>query len=395
MSRLPRCLCPFLIASLLVCCLGGCTQTLPPAQVVSSAPETAQDTAQDTVHSTDLPVELTTEAPTEGICDPMPQNSVRWQEAFHDKQLPEDGYIGPDEVGFYLTEADGSHSVLIMSCAELLERVAALGKLPRTHYFQDLLDDRYSILFACYDLAIEIGCGKFCFPSTDLQGKDISDARMHIIFTFSVINSCPLYTTTQDYVDDAGNTLRYITIEHTLYKVEDREKHAAAMDEARKILEAMPEGLNERETAEYLYRYVASTVSYNYNNYYETDWNTLYDALILHYTVCSGFSEAIYCLFNLAGIDCLYVTGTVYNKDNMGLHAWNLAKLDGSWYVFDATWDSILLQAGDFGDVLFFFGISDAVVNQYGERFIHRFLAPVVPACDHLLDPNTPILSNP
>ena len=84
MSRLPRCLCPFLIASLLVCCLGGCTQTLPPAQVVSSAPETVQDT----VHSTDLPVELTTEAPTEGICDTMPQNRVRWQEAFHEKKLP-------------------------------------------------------------------------------------------------------------------------------------------------------------------------------------------------------------------------------------------------------------------------------------------------------------------
>ncbi len=325
----------------------------------------------------------------------MPQNGVRWQEVFHDMQLPEEGYIGPDEVGFYLTEADGSHSVLIMTCAELLEWVAALDQLPRTHYYQDLLDDRYSILFACYDRAIELDCGMFCFPTTDLQGKDISEARMYISFTFSMINGSPLYSATEDYVDDEGNALRYIIIEQNLFTIEDHQKYETAMDEARKILEAMPEGLNERETAEYLYRYVASTVSYNYGNYYETDWHTLYDALVLHSTVCSGFSEAIYCLFNMAGIDCLCVNGTVYNKGNIGRHAWNLAKLDGTWYVFDATWDSTLLQAGDFGDVLFFFGISDALVNQYGERYIHRFLASVAPTCDHLLDINTPVLSNP
>jgi hypothetical protein len=391
MSHLRRRLCLFLTVSLLVCCLGGCIPTFFPAQVVSPASETAQDT----VPSTDYPVVTTTEVPAEGVRGPMPQNGVRWQEVFHDKQLPEDGYIGPDEVGFYLTEADGSHSVLIMTCAELLERVAALGKLPRTRYFQNILGDRFSILFACYDLAIEIGCGMFCFPTTDLRGKDISEARLHISFTFSVINGYPLYYTTKDYVDDEGNALRYITIEQNLFKIEDHQKHETAMEEARKILKAVPEGLNERETAEYLYRYVASTVNYNHDNYYETDWNTLYDALILHSTVCSGFSEAIYCLFNMAGIDCLYVNGTVYNKGETGPHAWNLAKIDGNWYVFDATWDSTLIHEGGFDDILLFFGISDSVVNLYGERFIHRFVADVAPTCNHLLDLNTPILTNP
>ena len=120
----------------------------------------------------------------------------------------------------------------------------------------------------------------------------------------------------------------------------------------------------------------------------ETDWSTLYDALILRYTVCTGYAEAIYCLFNLAGIDCLYLCGSVVEDHVAEFHAWNEARINGKWYIFDATWDSSVLSAGVSRDRLIFFGLSDEVSDRYAVRKPWEFMASVRPACEELLDPD-------
>jgi len=54
--------------------------------------------------------------------------------------------------------------------------------------------------------------------------------------------------------------------------------------------------------------------------------------------VCQGYAYAFKYLCNLSDIDCVVVTGDLYQTyDDPGPHAWNAVKLDGAWYGVDAT----------------------------------------------------------
>ena len=388
MKRIHRIVSLLLPCLLLCACLSGCIADPGPTSPGPGA-------ATQGIEASAVP--STAAAPSGDPRGPMPGNGVRWREVFWDRQLPEDGYLGPDEVAFYLADEAGGHSVLVMRCEELLERVAALGALPRTRFFEAMLDERYTLLFACFDLAIELGSEMFCFPTRDLRGGDVAEVKFYISYSFSVVNGNPQYSATKDYPDDEGTPFHYMTVQFTDFDAGDVQKYVDALTEARRILAEMPEGLEEAERAEYLYRYVVSTVEYNFDNYYEeTDWSTLYDALILRSTVCTGYAEAIYCLFNLAGIECLYLSGSVVRDHVTDFHAWNEAKINGKWYIFDATWDANLLQ-NDYplDGKLVFFGLSDAVSDRYKERKPWPFMASVAPACGEILDPEVLLIIPP
>ena len=59
---------------------------------------------------------------------------------------------------------------------------------------------------------------------------------------------------------------------------------------------------------------------------------SLYKALFSGKAKCMGFSLLANAMFEYAGIDSKIVSSTE--------HAWNVVKVDGSWYTLDTTWDS-------------------------------------------------------
>lgn len=61
---------------------------------------------------------------------------------------------------------------------------------------------------------------------------------------------------------------------------------------------------------------------------------TLYNALVEQKAVCAGYARAYQYLLQHMGIECTVVSGTAQGS----LHAWCLAKLDGSYYFIDPTW---------------------------------------------------------
>ena len=61
--------------------------------------------------------------------------------------------------------------------------------------------------------------------------------------------------------------------------------------------------------------------------------NTGYDLLVNGSTVCAGYADAYMDLMNRLGIECITVA-----SDEME-HAWNLIRIDESWYHVDLTWD--------------------------------------------------------
>ena len=71
-------------------------------------------------------------------------------------------------------------------------------------------------------------------------------------------------------------------------------------------------------------------------------------------TLCAGYAYLIKELSNLAGIECeiVYGFGEV-NKvkfDNMKIpnHSWNAVKIEGKWYLCDATWSAGFIDMANF-----------------------------------------------
>lgn len=89
-----------------------------------------------------------------------------------------------------------------------------------------------------------------------------------------------------------------------------------------------------------IYDYVTSNVVYDQRYYsapktmpYES--TTAYSALHDNVAICGGFSWAVNVLAEKAGIECYNVSGRSYGQ----YHMWNIAKYDGEFYYFDATFD--------------------------------------------------------
>ncbi|MBE5811043.1 MAG: hypothetical protein E7318_08950 [Clostridiales bacterium] len=79
-----------------------------------------------------------------------------------------------------------------------------------------------------------------------------------------------------------------------------------------------------------------------YNANYDYSSNPNYDAsgVLLYGTgVCDSYARAYLMLCTAAGLECMIVVGDAGSPGNWGSHAWNLVKLNGSWYHVDCTWD--------------------------------------------------------
>ena len=81
------------------------------------------------------------------------------------------------------------------------------------------------------------------------------------------------------------------------------------------------------------------------------NWNKKFKKEVFHMlstkkkTLCTGYAYLVQELASLAGLECEIING--YGKTNksfkyikMPNHSWNAVKLNGKWYLSDATWSS-------------------------------------------------------
>ena len=85
-------------------------------------------------------------------------------------------------------------------------------------------------------------------------------------------------------------------------------------------------------------------------SYYKKSWSLIFDSMIMHVAVDAGYAETLTIICNLAGIECFTV-----KSDS---HIWNIARIDGNYYHFDACFDRGLTPA-DFRC----FGVSDRTLQ--------------------------------
>lgn len=93
-------------------------------------------------------------------------------------------------------------------------------------------------------------------------------------------------------------------------------------------------------------------------------------------TVCTGYAYVLKQMANYAGIECIIVNGyglaTIkrFKEGDPPNHSWNAVKLNGKWYLCDATWAT--------GYTII---TSDEFVFDYDERYF--LMAPQSFALDH------------
>lgn len=111
----------------------------------------------------------------------------------------------------------------------------------------------------------------------------------------------------------------------------------------------------KREVA--LFKYIIERITYSATNNQGVSYvnptpmsHTMYGGLIERVAVCDGYAKSLMYLLNAVGVPAQLVVGNTYDGV---LHAWNLVKIQGSYYHVDSTWgDADEDQVGAFYEYL-------------------------------------------
>ena len=95
--------------------------------------------------------------------------------------------------------------------------------------------------------------------------------------------------------------------------------------------------MSQHEKVKVLHDYVVENVTYDHS--LNQGVNAPYFALKGGKTLCNGYAMLIYMLLKEVGIDVRLASGSAGIGGNTEYHAWNMVKLDNTWYHLDATWN--------------------------------------------------------
>ncbi|MDR1247072.1 MAG: transglutaminase-like domain-containing protein [Clostridiales Family XIII bacterium] len=128
------------------------------------------------------------------------------------------------------------------------------------------------------------------------------------------------------YTDDGKVTINYTVTYHTT-----NGKDAAARKYATELVKWLDIGnLSERGKVDVICEYVNENLGYDSSKKSKTE----YDTFVLREGTCMGLSLSTKMLLTEAGIESKVITGGAYG---VSTHMWLIAKIDGYWYVIDAT----------------------------------------------------------
>lgn len=97
----------------------------------------------------------------------------------------------------------------------------------------------------------------------------------------------------------------------------------------------------EKVKAVHDYLVLNNTYDYSSDGKHPMDIDDVENLLFNHTSVCVGYAYSFQLFMDALSIPCKYVSGTAKaeNKTTYNGHAWNIVKIDGSWYHVDVTWD--------------------------------------------------------
>ncbi|WP_287484851.1 transglutaminase domain-containing protein [Blautia sp.] len=143
----------------------------------------------------------------------------------------------------------------------------------------------------------------------------------------------------------------------TMYYLSDASQEAQMDQAVSSLISSLNLSVkNEYQKAKAIYDYMCSNITYDYKNLNDPNYTlkfSAYAALINKTSVCQGYATLFYRLALEAGLDARVIAGVAGG----GNHAWNIVKINGSYYNLDSTWDAgrdpydyFLKNMNDFSD---------------------------------------------
>lgn len=313
-----------LCLALLCACFAGCGQKQPPAEASASGSQESRPAPQE-------PTTAAAEAEIPGVEQPR----IDWNTAFQTTELPA-GELDVDSVAFLKQNEDGSKSVLTVPKAELRSKLPK--QLPRTRYYEQFLDPAVTEeLLPVLDYALFQDCCSMCVPSARLSGSLIGESGQLLSKTFFDAYSFSGQGV-RKYPQPDGQEQVFLLVNIDNYReIRDKYRRLDGLNAAKAVVLELPEGLDEQEILFRFYRWLTQTVQYYpgqdpRRDYHEKhNSSLLFDAMLNHLTIDEGYAETLTVLCSLAGIECFTVSS--------GEHFWNIARIDGTYYHFDAACD--------------------------------------------------------
>ena len=107
--------------------------------------------------------------------------------------------------------------------------------------------------------------------------------------------------------------------------------------------------------------YVVKNIHYDYN--YKN--RSSYNAIVNKKCVCQGFGSITYKMLKELDVGVRYVVGTANNTS----HAWNIVKINSTWYNIDNTWDENSSNSNEISYKYFLKGSSDFYYHNRGDKY--------------------------
>ena len=168
--------------------------------------------------------------------------------------------------------------------------------------------------------------------TVDVSDLHVPDSTTAYIIRRDIITTHPLYRMAiplSPTVAASGGYLQTVTVQFSPY-IGTQEHIDQYYEHLTQALACVDGVADEVTKALLLHDWVATHCNYSASATYA---DYAYGVLVEGRAACQGYAEAYRALCLEAGLECTVVSATNPN------HAWNLVRVDGSWYHVDCCWD--------------------------------------------------------
>lgn len=178
------------------------------------------------------------------------------------------------------------------------------------------------------------------FPVLKLSAKELSD----IFFMIRLDHPKIFYTVTFSYRFYPDSTMVELIPDYLFHKDKIRE-HQKAMEARVKKLARAAEKMTEAEKQIYIHDFICGNVTYD--KLKKEYSHEIIGPLGNGVGVCEGIAKSVKILCDEMGIQCIIALSEANPEKGIKYrHAWNVMKIGGTYYHFDATFDNTLSKDG-------------------------------------------------
>lgn len=169
------------------------------------------------------------------------------------------------------------------------------------------------------------------------DNRDGSNVRLEIDISKVDPNSEGKYPVRYTATDSTGLTTT-VTVMYTFEYTKEEALINRATELAKPVInKIIKDGMTDREKAAAIYRWVRSNIHYVYTSDKSNWYQGAIDGFQTHKGDCFTYAAVSKVLFTQAGIENIEVTREYTPKRPNTHHFWNMVKIDGEWYHYDAT----------------------------------------------------------